>query len=518
LTGGFLRTLQVGYAAVLGLGLPILVGSTWALLLARRRGARRPGVARLALLSGSCLFALACAEVAAAAWLAWWHRMPALPTRFAASQKDELSVVVLGGSSGLGYPYNPWCSPGQILAWGLERALPGRKVSLDIRARMGHSLEMEHRALASLDRRPDLLVIYAGNNEFLARFEGSRDAALDEAPLDPFLNALYRASLASPLCRLMYETVSKNRLGGPPPPIAKPRLIDPPAVTPSEYAAVLDDFRRRLAALVAWAEGVGAVPVLVIPPGNESGFEPNRTVLPESATKAEREALTAEFRAARDAEAIDQAKSLETYRSLIARQPRFAEAHFRLARLLERAGDVDEARRHYLRARDLDGYPVRVTTDFQDAFRDVAARSGCILIDGPEVARAVSLRGIVDDHLIHDAHHPTLLGQVALARAILRALRERRAFGWDQGEAPAIDLAETAAHFGLGREAWEAVCARSSTFYRDFAVGRYDPSERLDKMRRFAEAGAKIAAGVAPEDTGVPGMGVPRPEVARGSP
>lgn len=518
LTELFLRILLVGYAAALALALPTAIGAGWALLRVRRRRARSPKLARLFLLATSCLTGIAFAEMTAVAWLAWSHRMPSLPARFAASPPDEISVVVLGGSSGLGYPYNPWCSPGQIVAWGLERALPGRRVALDIRAKMGASLEREHQGLASLKRRPDLLIVYAGNNEFLARFEGSRDAALDEVPLDPLLGRVYRASLASPLCRLIHETVSKNRLGGPPPPIAHPRLIDPPAVTPSEFAAVLDDFRRRLGSIVADCQRIGTTAVLVIPPGNEGGFEPNRTVLPSSVSEAEREALTEEFATARTAEEVDAAAAIGRYRTLIERQPRFAEAHFRLARLLERDGDPDVACRHYILARDLDGYPVRVTSPFQDAFREVASRTGCILIDGPEIARAASPRGIIDDHLIHDAHHPTLLGQVALSRAILAALRERHAFGWERGDIPIIDAIACAEHFRMDGEAWQAVCARSSTFYRDFAVGRYDPSERLAKMRRFAEAGAKIAAGAPPEETGVPGVGIPRSELPRGSP
>ncbi len=517
LTEGFLRILLIGYATALGLALPAAIGTAWGLLHARRRRLRSPRLARLCLLSASCLIGIAVAEITAAAWLSWSHRMPSLPTRFPDSPPGGLSVVVLGGSSGLGYPYNPWCSPGQIVAWGLERALPGRKVALDIRARMGASLEREHRGLADLGRRPDLLILYAGNNEFLARFEGSRDADLDEAPLDPILNGVYRASLASPLCRLIYESVSKNRLGGPPPPIEHPRLIDPPACTPSEFAAVLDDFRRRLGAIVADCQRIGATPVLVIPPGNEGGFEPNRTVLPESVSKADRDALTKEFESARADEPGDPAKAVDGYGSLVARQPRFAEAHFRLARLLERKGDLGEARRHYILARDLDGFPVRVTTPFQDAFRDVAASSGCILIDGPEVARAASPRGIIDDHLIHDAHHPTLLGQVAIARAILAALRDRRSFGWDRGDLPPVDPAACADHFRIDREAWQAVCARSSTFYRDFAIGRYDPTERLAKMHRFGEAGAKIGAGIPPEETGVPGLGISEASPPSGS-
>ena len=68
----------------------------------------------------------------------------------------------------------------------------------------------------------------------------------------------------------------------------------------------------------------------------------------------------------------DQVASIRRFRELIEVQPRFAESHYRLARLLERAGTPDEAYLHYVAARDLDGYPMRCLTVFQDVYRDVA--------------------------------------------------------------------------------------------------------------------------------------------------
>jgi hypothetical protein len=70
-------------------------------------------------------------------------------------------------------------------------------------------------------------------------------------------------------------------------------------------------------------------------------------------------------------------------------------------------------------------------------------------------------------------------------------------------------LAETAAHFGIDAEKWVVVCARAATYYRDFSWTRYDRTERLAKQRLYEEAGRKIARGVPPEETGVPGLGVP---------
>jgi hypothetical protein len=525
LTEWFLRGLLVGYALTLvtaGLG---VVGLGWLVLQGRRRKrrVRWPIAARLWLLSASCLIGLAGVELGAALWLAWSHRLPILPTRFPQPpDPHETSIVVIGESSARGYPFQPWVSVGQIVAWQLQNDVPAQQVSVDVRAEVGKDLEQMHQSLAKLTRRPDVLIVYCGHNEFLTRYDSARDAGLQEAPLDPILDRLYRLSLHSALCRLIYETVNKNRLGGPPPLLHQHHLIDPPAVTPSEYAALVADFQRRLEAIAGWCERIGCVPVLVIPPGNEAGFEPNRSVLADTVSSAERDRVRRAFTAARAAEADDSAGALARYQAILARHPEFAEGHFRAARLLERAGDHIAANRHYIEARDRDGYPVRCPTPFQDAYRAVARRHGCILVDGLAVLRRICPHGILDDHAFLDAHHPSLAGQVALAQAILHGLRAR---DWlDQrprprrrepkpkpkpgGSAPTIDLAQTAAHFGIDAEKWVVVCARAATHYRDFSWARYDRTERLAKQRLYEEAGRKIAQGIPPEATGLPGLDV----------
>ncbi|MGZ3487826.1 MAG: hypothetical protein ACXVBY_13290 [Isosphaeraceae bacterium] len=252
LTELFLRSLLIAYMSVVVLIPLVLAVSVWLLIRARQRGQRRPMGARLALLCGSAGLAVLGLELAASAWLAWVHRLPHLPTEFprSATVGDEVSLVVIGGSSAMGYPYDPTISIGQTVAWKLEQARPGRRVDLDIRANLGRNLEDMHKELATLRRRPDALIVFSGHNEFLSRFETMRDAGYAEAPAGAFLHGLYQLSLHSPFCLWVYETVRKHRLGGPPPALNHHLLIDVPAFTPSELLQILTDFRRRLEAIV----------------------------------------------------------------------------------------------------------------------------------------------------------------------------------------------------------------------------------------------------------------------------
>ncbi len=487
-------------------GGPIL---TFLVVRARRAGVKRPAGARLLLLSLSSLLGLILIETVSAVWLSWAHRFPNLPVRLSNSPGNELRIAVIGGSSARGQPYQDWLSIGPIVAWKLQPALSGRRVIADVLAREGATLEEMHQKLGSIHRRPDILIIFAGHNEFQARFPWDQDGDSPPGFLPFALEVVMKDGLGSPFFRCVGEALQKFRLMSPPRMVER-GPVEPPIVRRAEYEHILADFGRRLEAIVSWCDRIGTVPVLVIPPGNESGYEPNRSLLPASVSPAERLAFAKAWQAARTAE-TDPVQAMANYRVLIARQPGFAEAHFRLARLLEQLGHDSEAECEYRLAQDLDGFPQRCQTSFQECYRKVAARHHCILIDGPAELRTKSPNGIVGDPLINDAHHPSLWGHILLAEAVLRELRGREVLGWSYGTAPAIDVAECASRFGIDRPAWATICGKIANFYTITAIIRHDPSERRRKAELFHSAEIQIARGTIPSALGIPGVGVPTP-------
>src|SRR5262249_21649561 len=157
-------------------------------------------------------------------------------------------------------------------------------------------------------------------------------------------------------------------------------------------------------------------------------------------------------------------------------------AHYRLARVLERAESCEEAYGHDLAARDRDGMPVRCPLAFQEAYREVAARHSCILIDSQAYFHAIGRHGLLDDGLFHDAMHPSLRGQIALAQGVLLGLKAWGAFGWpDAAPAPVIDPARCAEHFGLDAQAWQELCLKGMMAYEIVTPLHYDPTDRRSK-------------------------------------
>jgi hypothetical protein len=472
-------------------GTPLL---GWLLARRWRRGQRRAALERGLLVCMSCLAAIVGLEVLATGWRAWIHRIPILPTTFAPSPPGEYRIVVLGGSAALGEPYRPWVSVGQIVAWKLQEAIPDRRFVCQILAWLGDSLEKQHVKLAGLKQKPGAVIIYSGHNEFAARFGEERDPWLGWAPRSSLFRQLELAAMISPFCRLCHEVKNANRIDAPPL-AGRHHLIDPPICGAWEKAEIVAEFGRRLEAIVAYCERIGALPILIVPPANEAGYEPSRSTLPPDVPKSEPDRLAAEFAHARGEESRDPAASAARYEAILARHPQFAEAHFRLARLLEHRGRFGLAAEHYLAALDCDGLPIRCPAALRAAYVQVSQRHpACVLIDGRREMAATSANGLIGDEMIQDTHHPTLRGYVTLASAVLRALAQRPSFEGRLAVTLPLDVQACGARFAMGPDQWATVCERTAEHYRRVAGYRYDPTERLDKARRYAALAVQFRA------------------------
>lgn len=427
-----------------------------------------------------------------------------------ATQSRPLRMLVIGESSGRGEPYQPWLSVGQIAGWKLESVFPGRKVDVDVWAYGGAILRKMHNLLAGLTYRPDALMVYVGHNEFQGRYTWQREPGgyYDDDMPSLFTPTTLRSLLRfSPTCRLAVETWERQRVDLRPPHYSTRELIDQPVTTRQEYAEIVDDFRRRLEAIAGYCEQIRSLGIFVIPAANDGDFDPSRSYLLPGTPRAERVAFAEEVTRVRSLEETDPDEAIRQYRRLVARHPEFAETHYRLGTLLRNAGRWDEAREHFVLAREEDGLPLRCPEDFRRVYREVAAaHPSVILVDGPKVLEAASDHGLLDDRMFHDAQHPNLRGYVALGQDLLRQFQARRAFGWPEGvSVPEVPIDECARHFGMDTAKWAEVCHRESKFFDVTAYIRYDPAFRLERCETYKAAAKSIREGVEPSAAGIPG-------------
>ncbi len=501
--------------AILGLGFFTRV----VVVRSKRSGRLAPAWALRAMLAcGSMVLAILVAEAAASACLGFRHRMPSFPARFPEKLPgDPIELVVIGGSSALGAPYEDWLSVGAIVGRELERAIPGGRFHVSVLAEKGASLERMHHKLAALERRPDALIVYSGHNEFLARFTLENQTVYydDERPAARAWAMLDRLGRVSAVFRLTRENLEKERVGLLPSQAlgTVERTIGRPSASAAETQAVLADFAARLEAITALCERIGCLPILVVPPGNDYA-DPNHSYADPRTLHHQRQALFDRLVEARRREADSPADAIAAYRAILADQPRFAVAHHRLARLLDDSGQFALANRHYIMARDCDGLPLRCISAIEEAYHAVARRhaASAILIDGPAILRAASKRGVIDRALVHDLVHPTLAGYGLLAQAVLTELKMHKAWGWPESTpAPTIEPSQLESEFRLDSSAWATICKRVAAQYEMIEFLTVDPGERIAWRDRFLEAAKRLSAGARPPRLGLPGVGAREP-------
>ena len=302
------------------------------------------------LMCGALLLAMGMGEIGAAIWLCWAHRLPVLPMKFVeqVDPQNEFSIVVIGGSSALGVPYQDWLSIGKIVGRELERVIPSHRFRVDVLAEMGATLEAMQLKLAGLTHRPDAMIVYSGHNEFLGRYAFSKRVAYyDDDPLlrrhGAWQDAIGRLS---PLLRLARENLDKLQSGD------NPRTQferdrngrRAPVCAPSEVDVLFADFQRRLEAIVEYCERIECLPILIIPPGNDA-FGPSQSYArPETLVQA-RGDFFRRLLEIRSGEQSNPAAAIESYREVLAEQPTHAQARHRLARLLESIGEFAAANR-----------------------------------------------------------------------------------------------------------------------------------------------------------------------------
>ena len=221
----------------------------------------------------------------------------------------------------------------------------------------------------------------------------------------------------------MQQTADHYRVATPPAPSPIRRLVDVPAYAEADYADRLHEFRTRLEAMVAYCGRVGALMVLVIPPGNDADFEPNRSFLPPETSRADREAFARSFQAARGSREADPAGGIAAYHALLRAPARLRRDPLPIGPVARGAGSTRRggpALRGRPRSRRVpDALHVRLPGRLS---RGRGAAPGAILIDGPAVFRGLSPRGTAGDDFFADGLHPSLIGYTGLAEAILRGL------------------------------------------------------------------------------------------------
>lgn len=335
---------------------------------------------------------------------------------YAPKGANTVRIVLLGGSAIKGFPQTRRFAASAYLEEMLADVWPDRTVEvINLGTTAVASFPVTRFLQLALDYEPDLVIVYTGHNEFYGAYGVASSNQAGSTPAMLELQYQVRGlAIMQALSRLV------NYFSGDTSPSLMEIMVGQDYVEP-------DSWKREAAAKLLYAH-VGSmiemcherdVPVLVCSlPGNERDLAPIGT---DTGDSHDQRILAA----ARDSLDTAPAKAIGMLSQLLQRRPGSASAHFYLGKAHAAAGNHDQARYHFVQARDLDPMPWRATTASQQGIRRAVDEQGAQLCDVESAFRRQSPGGSIGWELMDDHVHPSLQGQALLARTVVETLTKR---------------------------------------------------------------------------------------------
>jgi tetratricopeptide (TPR) repeat protein len=323
-------------------------------------------------------------------------------------------IFVLGESAAMGDP-DPAYAFSRYLEVMLRERFPSMRfevVNTGSVAINSHVLLPIAKGLAKF--RPDVFIIYSGNNEVVGPY-GPGTALTSSAMSLPVIRSsiFVRSTRTGQL--LTRIGAQKREWGGMEMFLDKQVRASSPLM---QYS--YENFEKNLRDTVAVARSSGAQVIVSTVSTNLKDCGPFASLHREDLRSDELRSWSALVQKGSDLEnARSYAEALKAYLAAVNIDSQYAELEFRIARCLWMLGDYPAAKEHFLHARDLDTLRFRADSKINDLNRSVASSSpGIELVDAEDIFSKESANGIIGSELVYEHVHMTPLGNYLLARAM----------------------------------------------------------------------------------------------------
>ena len=277
-----------------------------------------------------------------------------------------------------------------------------------------------------LNYEPDLVILCTGHNEFL---EDRSYAGIRKMP--PFLVGLHRALLHSRCYSLAYHAMQQRSLR----PVRRANRLDPEVRARLDVEnglaryhrdepwrqGVMGHFAANLETLICMARQGGVPLILVGPASNLKDCAPFKSEFAAGTSAADRQVIADRLDRAERTPWSDPYAKLDLLQQAAAIDGHHAGILFRVGRCYLRLGHTTGARRWFIRAKDEDLCPLRITEAMREALHEAAERYDVPFLNAHELFEQATEDGICGHEWLLDHVHPTVEGPPAHRRCLIRS-------------------------------------------------------------------------------------------------
>ena len=361
------------------------------------------------------------------------NTIPGIPFDSFPADKDSAAyrIFLQGGSSAAGYPYYYGAGIADMLEQRLLQTFPGRPIEVVNTAMSAvNSFTLYDFVDEILEQDPDLVIIYAGHNEYYGALGVGSSITLGPAPsitrlylkLDGLRTVQGLRSVLSKLAALG----RRGNAGAEPSGTLMEQVVGDQSIAfgSANYHRGVDQFRSNLGRILDRYRRAN-VPVLI---GTlASNLRDQQPFVNELLPQTDREWWTGLVTEARRFAAEgDTASALGVLDRAISIDSTGAATFWLRARLQDRAGHFEDALTDYIAAKDRDQLRFRAPEAMNAVIRGEAARTGAIVVETQKRLADTARDGIIGRDLMTEHLHPNIEGYFQLASAFYEAMRAGR--------------------------------------------------------------------------------------------
>ncbi|HGY57114.1 MAG TPA: tetratricopeptide repeat protein [Caldithrix abyssi] len=302
-------------------------------------------------------------------------------------------IFILGGSTAAGFPYSYNLMFSRIIHLFMKRVFPEKRIEVINTATSAiNSYTLLDFTDEILDYEPDLILIYAGHNEY---YGALGVASAETVARHPFLTRLYLKLKNYKTFLLIRDAVGwVQRIGAKensqPSATLMERLVAEQTIPYKSalFEAGLRQFRKNMQDIIEKIQDAGVPLVLSELVSNVSGIPPFVSV------------------------------KNQTFPA--------ADSLFRLAQKLEDMENFTEAKKKYYLAKDMDGLRFRAPEEINVIIHQLAEANNLPLVPMKRYFEDASPHGIPGNNLFLEHLHPNIRGYFLMARAFLETMKTKQ--------------------------------------------------------------------------------------------
>ena len=359
---------------------------------------------------------------------------PLSPTGFPSDdifsiQKDEntIRIFTLGGSTTAGFPYFFNGSFVKHFEDRLTQTYPGSKFEvINLGMTAVNSYTVRDFAKECLLYDPDLIIVYAGHNEFYGVL-GSASAQASVFGTNRLLTLAYLRlkrlkiyQAIQSLTRWVKSNQETDTHAGQGTLMARMAEEKSIALDSPLYHATKTIFEANLRDIARWADDRN---VSVLFSTLVSNLRDQKPFVSIHSSAADTSGFALRWQRVKQLMLTSSYSSaLDTLKKMITIDPGYALLHFYAGRCAELQEQYRIAARYYRRARDLDGLRFRATDEFNDVIRSVANRPGAFLCEMEVALEQHAVNGLIGKDLMLEHLHPNLEGYFRLGQILAESV------------------------------------------------------------------------------------------------